>query len=237
MIECFLLSVAGGLIVGMPVGVAGAMVADSALQRIRKRTVATVVAAGMGDLTLACMAGFFSSHLVKLIYHHEAVVSYLISSLLVCVGLTLFMKAWRHRVRQEFTTQDVVEHRAEGYILRHFGPALAVYLLTVLHPANFLFVAGIAGGVRGNLPESFNTWIFAIGLGCGSMFIFSFSAFLFWKIGKRAGRFVYAMRFALASLIVVIGIVLFFLPLNFEENFVEDTFEHHGGSLENHFTP
>ena len=50
MVEVFLVSILAGVVLGAPVGVAGAMVADAALAHNKPRLYSTIVAAVAGDV-------------------------------------------------------------------------------------------------------------------------------------------------------------------------------------------
>ncbi len=204
-------SIIAGLIIGMPVGIAGALVADSALAHNRKRLISTIIAVSLGDLILAFVVGLFFRHIADFINAYESYLYLAGGVLLASVAVALTFKA----MKQDSLPDPHAEKGPFHYILTHYAPSVSAFLLALLHPGSLIAMAAASGIVVSKLPEGeFKPILFALGIGVGSMFIFAISGVAFWKIRKKAGNFVRGMRFCLAIMIYILCGIMFYSYIN-----------------------
>ncbi|HCE45426.1 MAG TPA: hypothetical protein DET40_17950 [Lentisphaeria bacterium] len=206
-IRIFIASLCAGIILGAPVGVAGAMVADAALAHSKKRLYATVLAAAIGDAALAAFSTIFSSSFQKFLKNYEKIG-------LVTAGLTIMMVGMfiigvTYVTHKGMTSKENVRNPPSRWIISHFAPVMAAFLTALLHPGNiaaFLFLMTIFSML---FPDFVNhTFSFISGIFCGSFLVFSLAGFLFWKIRQKADRFVHYLRYTLAVIIILAGLYL-----------------------------
>lgn len=198
-----------GMAVGAPVGVAGALVADSALAHNGRRMILTVIAAALGDTVLAYVVGLFSETADQFIHANLSLFRLGGGFLFILLGLYLFYNAWKDKSAALPDPEKTTGFK--HYVLAHFGPAGAAFFVALFHPGSMLFMLAVTGWVLSKCgPENFSPEEFALGIGGGSVMIFAFSAFFFWKIRQKAGKFVSLIRYALAVIVALFGISLLF---------------------------
>ncbi len=196
-----------GFILGAPVGVAGAMVADAALAHSRIRLYATIIAAALGDATLAAISTLFSVSFMNFLQSYEKIGLLLSGITIILVGVVIIVVTYK--TRKGMGSKDEVEDPSSRWILSHFAPVLAAFLTAILHPGNiaaFLTVMTVFSLYFQdfeNFKISFITGIFT-----GSFLVFSLAGFLFWKIRQKADKFVHYLRYALAVIVIIAGVYL-----------------------------
>lgn len=203
----FFLSLGSGLVIGAPVGVSGALVADSALAHNLRRLITTVAAVAVGDTVLALIIGFFCDLTESFMTRHGGRFNFAAGIFLIVIAVVMFISAFRGRALPDAKKIKGPVH----YILTHAAPAFAPFLISVFHPGSILFMIPLLRWIILKTGiENFNPWVFAAGIGIGSLIIFAFSAFFFWKIRQKAGKFVCVMRFLLAGAVIIMGSYLIF---------------------------
>lgn len=206
MFEILIASVFAGVVVGAPVGVAGAMVADSALSHTGKRVAATIIAAVSGDLTLAFLTSFASERISAVCMRHQCVSLQVAGGLVILMGIFLLLKVITEAKRRH---DPAIDHSRPHWLFSHAAPVLAIYLLALLHPGNVATFLAIVAVFSIRFPDfqSFRL-LFVIGIALGSGIIFCTVAFLFWKIKQVADKFLYHFKYALALVVVLTGCFL-----------------------------
>ena len=193
LIRIFLASLCAGIILGAPVGVAGAMVADAALAHSRKRLYATVLAAALGDATLAAFSTIFSSAFKSFLKSYEKIGLFAAGTAVIIVGFcTIIVTFINHR---GIISKEEVKNPSSRWIISHFAPVIAAFLAALFHPGNiaaFLTLMTIFSLLFPDF-ESFKA-SFITGIFTGSLLIFSSAGFLFWKIRKKADKYVHYLR-------------------------------------------
>lgn len=209
MLQLALWSALSGVVIGAPVGVAGALVADSALAHNLRRLLATIFGVALGDTTLAFAVAYFTDSTDRLITEYECGVYLGAGIFLLLIGVVMLIFAYRNR---NSSLKDPAEFKGVWhYLLSHAGPAVTAFAVAAFHPGNVLVMLPLCRGVIARIgAEAFVPWVFALGLGLGSFMIFAFSAFLFWKIRMKAGKFVSMMRLSLAVIVLGIGVYFMF---------------------------
>ena len=207
LIRIFLASLCAGIILGAPVGVAGAMVADAALAHAKKRLYATILAAALGDATLAAFSTIFSSSFKSFLKNYEKIGLFAAGIAVIIVGVcTIIVTFSTHR---GIVSKEELKNPSSRWIISHFAPVMAAFLTAILHPGNIAAFLTLMTVFSLLFPDfvcyktSFITGIFT-----GSFLAFSLAGFLFWKIRKKADKYVHYLRYALAVLLIFAGVCL-----------------------------
>ncbi len=207
MLRIFIASLCAGMILGAPVGVAGAMVADAALAHSRKRLYATIIAAALGDASLAAFSTIFSETFRKFLKNYEKIG--LVTAGLTIIMVGLFIIGVTYVTHVGMSSKENVKNPSSKWIISHFAPVLAAFLTAILHPGNiaaFIFLMTIFSML---FPDFVNhSFSFITGIFCGSFLVFSLAGFLFWKIRQKADKFVHYLRYTLAVIIIAAGLYL-----------------------------
>lgn len=200
-------SLCAGIILGAPVGIAGAMVADAALAYSKKRVYATIIAAALGDATLAALSTLFSISLQSFLQSYEKACLFIAGLAIIAAGVSIIIVTYvTHR---GIGSRKDVKNPSSKWIIGHFAPVLAAFLTAVIHPGNIAAFMALMTVFSLYFPnfESFKL-SFIAGIFTGSFLVFSLAGFLFWKIRKKADRFVHYLRYTLAVIIIVAGVYL-----------------------------
>lgn len=207
LIRIFLASLCAGIILGAPVGVAGAMVADAALAHARKRLYATILAAALGDASLAAFSTIFSSSFKSFLKNYEKIGLFSAGIAVIFVGVfTIIVTYITHR---GMVSKEEVKNPSSRWIISHFAPVMAAYLTALLHPGNiaaFLTLMTVFSLLLHDFAS--NRIPFITGIFMGSLLTFSFAGFLFWKIRKKADKYVHYLRYTIAVLLIIAGVYL-----------------------------
>lgn len=207
LIRIFLASLCAGIILGAPVGVAGAMVADAALAHSRKRLYATVVAAALGDASLAAFSTIFSGAFKNFLKNYEKIGLFAAGIAVIIVGSgTIILTYVTHR---GIVSKEEVKNPSSKWIISHFAPVMAAFLTALLHPGNIAAFLTLMT-VFSLLLHDFASYriSFITGIFMGSLLTFSFAGFLFWKIRKKADKYVHYLRYTIAVLLIIAGVYL-----------------------------
>ncbi len=206
-VRIFLASLCAGIILGAPVGVAGAMVADAALAHSRKRLYATILAAAMGDAALAAFSTIFSSSFKSFLKNYEKVGLFTAGIAVIVVGVgTIIVTFITHR---GIVTKEEVKNPSSRWIISHFAPVMAAFLAALLHPGNIAAFLTLMTVFSLLFPDFVSYKIsFITGIFAGSLLTFSSAGFLFWKIRKKADKYVHYLRYTLAVLLIFAGVCL-----------------------------
>ncbi len=206
-LRIFIASMLAGIILGAPVGVAGAMVADAALAHSKKRLYATILAAALGDASLAAFSTIFSETFHKFLKNYEKIG--LVTAGLTMIMVGLFIIGVTYVSHMGIISKDDVKNPSSRWIIGHFAPVVAAFLTALLHPGNiaaFLFLMTIFSML---IPDFINhSFTFVTGIFCGSFAVFALAGFLFWKIRQKADKFVHYLRYTLAVIIILAGVYL-----------------------------
>jgi threonine/homoserine/homoserine lactone efflux protein len=207
LIIVFLASLCAGIILGAPVGVAGAMVADAALAHSRKRLYATILAAALGDASLAAFSTIFSSSFKSFLRNYEKIGLFTAGLAVIIVGVcTIIVTFITHR---GIVSKEEVKNPSSKWIISHFAPVMAAFLTALLHPGNIAAFLTLMTVFSLLFPDFVSHKIFFIsGIFTGSFLAFSLAGFLFWKIRKKADRYVHYLRYTLAVLLIFAGVCL-----------------------------
>ena len=207
MIRIFLASLCAGIILGAPVGVAGAMVADAALAHSRKRLYATILAAASGDAALAAFSTIFSNSFKSFLKNYEKIGLFAAGMAVIIVGVcTIIVTFITHR---GVISKEEVKNPSSRWIISHFAPVVAAFLTALLHPGNIAAFLTLMT-VFSLLLHDFASYriSFISGIFTGSLLAFSLAGVLFWKIRKRADKYVHYLRYTLAVLLIFAGVCL-----------------------------
>ena len=206
-VRIFLASLCAGIILGAPVGVAGAMVADAALAHSRKRLYATILAAAMGDAALAAFSTIFSSSFKSFLKNYEKIGLFTAGMAVIVVGVgTIIVTFITHR---GITTKEEVKNPSSRWIISHFAPVMAAFLAALLHPGNIAAFLTLMTIFSLLFPDFVSYKIsFITGIFAGSLLTFSSAGYLFWKIRKKADKYVHYLRYTLAVLLIFAGVCL-----------------------------
>jgi threonine/homoserine/homoserine lactone efflux protein len=207
LIRIFLVSLCAGIILGAPVGVAGAMVADAALAHARKRLYATILAAALGDASLAALSAIFSSSFKSFLRDYEKIGLFAAGIAVIIVGAcTIIVTFTNHR---GIVSKEEVKNPSSKWIISHFAPVMAAFLTALLHPGNIAAFLTLMTVFSLLFPYFVSYRIsFITGIFTGSFLAFSFAGFLFWKIRKKADKYVHYLRYTIAVLLIVAGVYL-----------------------------
>lgn len=206
MILIFTASVIAGIVLGAPVGVAGALVADAALAHNRKRLELTILAAVLGDTLVAFVTSFAAKTIGTYVDQHQNL--FHIGGGLTILCLAGAMVVTTARAKHGVMHKEEI-HGSSKWLVGHTAPALAAFLITALHPVSIgSFIATII--VFSTKYQNFHQYklVFVGGIFIGSAFIFSLSGYLFWKIRQKADRFVHFLRYGLAGIVALLGVYL-----------------------------
>ncbi|MFA6568990.1 MAG: hypothetical protein WCS96_12330 [Victivallales bacterium] len=207
LIRIFLASLCAGIILGAPVGIAGAMVADAALAHSRKRLYATILAASLGDTALAAFSTIFSSSFKSFLKNYEKIGLFAAGAAVIIVGVCTIIVTFI--TRRGIVPKEKVKNPSSRWIISHFAPVMAAFLTALLHPGNIAAFLALMTVFSLLFPDfashkiSFITGIFA-----GSFLIFSYAGFLFWRISRKADKYVHYLRYTLAMLLIIAGVYL-----------------------------
>ena len=192
---------------GAPVGVAGAMVADAALAHSRKRLYATILAAAMGDAALAAFSTIFSSSFKSFLKNYEKIGLFTAGMAVIAVGVgTIIVTFITHK---GITTKEEVKNPSSRWIISHFAPVMAAFLAALLHPGNIAAFLTLMTIFSLLFPDFVSYKIsFITGIFAGSLLTFSSAGYLFWKIRKKADKYVHYLRYTLAVLLIFAGVCL-----------------------------
>ena len=206
-IRIFLASLCAGIILGAPVGVAGAMVADAALAHAKKRLYATVLAAALGDASLAAFSTIFSNSFKSFLKNYERIGLFATGIALVIVGVCTIMVTFiTHR---GMVSREEVKNPSSRWIISHFAPVIAAFLTALIHPGNIAAFLTLMTIFSLLFPDFASYKItFISGILAGSFLAFSLAGFLFWKIRKKADKYVHYLRYAIAVLLIFAGVYL-----------------------------
>jgi len=206
-VRIFLASLCAGIILGAPVGVAGAMVADAALAHSRKRLYATILAAAMGDAALAAFSTIFSSSFKSFLKNYEKIGLFTAGMAVIAVGVgTIIVTFITHK---GITTKEEVKNPSSRWIISHFAPVMAAFLAALLHPGNIAAFLTLMTIFSLLFPDFVSYKIsFITGIFAGSLLTFSSAGYLFWKIRKKADKYVHYLRYTLAVLLIFAGVCL-----------------------------
>lgn len=207
LIRIFLASLCAGIILGAPVGVAGAMVADAALAHARKRLYATILAAALGDASLAAFSTIFSVSFKSFLENYEKIGLFSAGIAVIFVGVfTIIVTYITHR---GMVSKEEVKNPSSRWIISHFAPVMAAYLTALIHPGNIAAFLTLMT-VFSLLLHDFTSYriSFISGIFIGSLLTFSFAGFLFWKIRKKADKYVHYLRYTIAVILIFAGVYL-----------------------------
>jgi MFS family permease len=206
-VKIFLASMCAGIILGAPVGVAGAMVADAALAHSRKRLYATILAAAMGDAALAAFSTIFSSSFKSFLKNYEKIGLFTAGIAVIVVGVgTIIVTFITHR---GIVPKEEVKNPSSRWIISHFAPVMAAFLAALLHPGNIAAFLTLMTIFSLLFPDFVSYKIsFITGIFAGSLLTFSSAGYLFWKIRKKADKYVHYLRYTLAVLLIFAGVCL-----------------------------
>jgi threonine/homoserine/homoserine lactone efflux protein len=206
MVVVFFVSVFAGFILGAPVGVAGALIADAALTHNRRRLELIVIAAVAGETILAYVTSFASEVIKRILSDYKYHFHIVSGILIIIIGIVLFVSTMRsHKGVME--KKDL--HGASKWLLGHTAAPAAAFICNLIHPGSiiaFLFTVAL---LSKNIADfSSNNIAFAAGIMIGSGSVFSACALIFWKLRKKADKFVHFFRYGLAVIVGVFGIYL-----------------------------
>jgi MFS family permease len=207
LIRIFLASLCAGIILGAPVGVAGAMVADAALAHARKRLYVTILAAASGDAALAAFSTIFSSSFKSFLKNYEKIGLFAAGIAVIIVGVgTIIVTFITHR---GMISREEVKNPSSRWIISHFAPVMAAFLTALLHPGNIAAFLTLMTVFSLLFPDFVGHKIsFISGIFTGSLLAFSLAGVLFWKIRKKADKYVHYLRYTIAVLLIVAGVCL-----------------------------
>ncbi len=207
LIRIFLASLCAGIILGAPVGVAGAMVADAALAHSRKRLYATILAAASGDAALAALSTIFSSSFKSFLKNYERIGLFTAGIAVTIVGVCTIIVTYK--THRGMISKEEVKNLSSRWIISHFAPVMAAFITALLHPGNIAAFLTLMTVFSLLFPDfvshktSFITGIFT-----GSLLAFSLAGLLFWKIRKKADKYVHYLRYTIAVLLIFAGVCL-----------------------------
>lgn len=209
-IKIFLASLCAGVVLGAPVGVAGAMVADAAFAHSKKRLYTTVFVAALGDAMLAAFTTIFSAPFQAFLKSYEKIGLVVAGVTMLVVGAVIILVTYH--THMGFVPKEKIHNPPSKWIFAHFAPVFATFLTALFHPGNiaaFLFIMT----TYSMLFPDFVLFRFSFisGIFLGSMSIFGLAGFLFWKIREKADKFVHYLRYALAAIIIFAGVYLVML--------------------------
>ncbi|OGV49467.1 MAG: hypothetical protein A2X49_00795 [Lentisphaerae bacterium GWF2_52_8] len=206
MTEIFIVSILAGIVLGAPVGVAGAMVADAALAHNRVRLYSTILAAVAGDTTLAYVSSLGASPLRSLLGRHAVLLQ--IGSALTIIVIGILMVIVTALSHQGMIRTEQLPNSSK-WVLGHTAPAIGTFILTIFHPGSIIAFLGTVAILSSKFQHFGEArGFFTIGIFIGSTSVFAFSGFLFWTIRKKADRFVYYLRYGLAAGVLLLGVYL-----------------------------
>lgn len=211
MITFFFASVLAGIILGAPIGVAGALVADAAFAHAKRRLESVILAAVAGDTLLAVLSSFFIHPLNQILetYHRTG---QLIAGIAIIVMATYIASITFINHKGLFDKSEIpIPFK---WLLGHAAPALSAFLITVFHPGSIGAFLAITAVFSLKFPDFHKLMIFfVLGVAIGSFLIFSSAGIVFWKIRKEADRFIHYFRYGLATLLGLGGIYIIFSNL------------------------
>lgn len=222
--KTFLYSYIAGILVGMPIGVAGAIVADSALAHNKRNVIITILAVAAGDTFLAAIVGFFFKYLDNFVKNYESQLYLGGFVFLLIIAISLTVKAF---LSDQLPDPNQKQKGALHYILTHYAPGVSAFMVSAFHPGSLIAMVWLATYVVTLLPENeFSGAIFAPGIGLGSLSIFLVSGTIFWIIRKKAGNFVRTLRFGLAGAVFLLSFYMLIKYYNQPQKELRRSYEH-----------
>lgn len=207
MILLFLASVLAGVVLSAPIGVTGALIAEAALARDRRKLRTNILAATLADLLLAALVAMFAVPVAELLQAHRREVLLIAGVAFVGCGLAMGLIAWRQRRDEPKLTRLSA---SSSWLLAHLASGGTAFFGTVLHPGSIaaFLVAGAMFALK--IPHFQQCpYLFVFGIGIGALAMYAAVAFLFWQFSQAAARFMLELRYGLALFIVGIGVYLF----------------------------
>ena len=206
MINLFLASILAGVVLGAPVGPAGALVADAALAHNRRRLQLNVTAAVAADTLLAVLVALFAAPMADLLRAHRESALLVAGVVFVLCGVIMGIVSWRNH--RGVVTPDQLPGRFR-WLLEHIASAGAVFVATLVHPGNIAAFLGTAAFFSLHFPAMTRApYLFSSGIGLGGMITYSTAGFLFWKLRHKADRFVLDFRYAMSVFVAGGGVYL-----------------------------
>lgn len=208
MIELFAAAVIAGIVLGAPFGASGGMVANAALTHDKRRLCMTILAAGAGDTTLAFITSLAAVPVSDFLEEYKHLFHLVSGLAIISLSLYVGINAW---ISGNGITEIDGSTGRKSRLLNDTVSSASVYVIAVVHPgsiAAYLFVTALFSMKIDAFPV--HRGFFVGGIALGSLTVFSLAASLFWKIRKKADRYVHYFRYGIAAVIFLAGVYLLF---------------------------
>ncbi len=206
MIELFVAAFIAGIVLGAPVGPAGAMVADAALANDKKRLRMTIFAAVAADSLRAFVISFAAIPVTNFLKEHEKFFNIASGVAIILLGMYMGITA----LVSKGELPDIKEKDpGKGKFFGAAVPSLSIFLIALFHPgsiAAFLFVTALFSMKITAFSE--HRMVFVTGIAAGSLAVFSLAGALFWRIREKADKSVHYFRYGIATVICLAGVYL-----------------------------
>ena len=161
----------------------------------------------MGDAALAAFSTIFSSSFKSFLKNYEKIGLFTAGMAVIAVGVgTIIVTFITHK---GITTKEEVKNPSSRWIISHFAPVMAAFLAALLHPGNIAAFLTLMTIFSLLFPDFVSYKIsFITGIFAGSLLTFSSAGYLFWKIRKKADKYVHYLRYTLAVLLIFAGVCL-----------------------------
>ncbi|MGD2279070.1 MAG: hypothetical protein PVH45_03115 [Candidatus Omnitrophota bacterium] len=203
MIKLFLFSIVAGVILAAPFGPCGALVADAALLRDRKRLETTIFGAVSGNACLALLVSLIAGPMKAFLAEHRSILY--IGAGIAMVVLAVIAGVAIATGKASGETYNFTKSPARSFKL---GVSVAgVFFITILHPGSIMAFLILTSFFALRFSDfSAHRFLYTTGIAAGSLIAFSPVGIVFWIIREKAKEYILRLRYGLAAFIGLAGV-------------------------------